>query len=219
MIIYKITNKINGLVYVGQTIGFIENRWKQHLSARSCCRKLKHAIAKYGSDNFTIEQIDNAENLEDLNKKEEFWIESLNSMTPSGYNLIAGGKNRIPSLETRKKRSISMTGLVRGPQTSEHKEKIASLKRGVRQKSENIEKRIKACRKKIVDCSTGIIYQSVKEASECLNLKRPNISTHLKGRSSNCGGRIFKYLQNWDGILLPLLPLGCKIRKQRRSNV
>ena len=32
MIIYKITNKQNGKMYIGQTINSLENRWKRHQS-------------------------------------------------------------------------------------------------------------------------------------------------------------------------------------------
>ena len=63
MIIYKITNKINGKVYIGQTSNTLEKRWWQH-----CHGTHKHiiarAISKYGAENFKIEQIDVAESQE-----------------------------------------------------------------------------------------------------------------------------------------------------------
>jgi group I intron endonuclease len=193
MIVYKITNKINGCIYIGQTINTIEKRWKQHLSKRSGCRKLKHAIAKYGGDSFTIEQIDRASNIDELNKKEELWINILNTITPNGYNLIAGGKNRTQSLETRQKRSKAMMGFVRGPQTPEHKEKTAAIKRGVKQLPEIIAKRAKACKKPIIDCTTGLCYDSIRDAAKILGLRPPNISANLAKKSAHCGGRVFKY--------------------------
>lgn len=213
MIIYKITNLVDKKLYIGQTIGSLKDRWNQHLSPRSCCIKLKNAIQTHGKENFVIEQIDSANNIDELNRKEEFWIKELNTIA-LGYNLIEGGYNRKPSQETRLKRSRSMMGKNKGPKKPGHIEKLADLKRGVKQPLDIVQKRSESNRKKIVDCSTGIVYQSVKEAGEHLNLKRPNISTHLKGRSSNCGGRVFKYLADWDGILLPLMPLGYKIRNK-----
>lgn len=54
-IIYKITNLINGKIYVGRTTQDIQVRFKQH-----CCDRLRvlpKAIKKHGKENFKIEQI------------------------------------------------------------------------------------------------------------------------------------------------------------------
>ena len=58
--IYKITNKINGKIYIGQTAKSIKERFNQHCLKWSCCTKFKYAINKYGKENFIIEQIDHA---------------------------------------------------------------------------------------------------------------------------------------------------------------
>lgn len=34
MIIYKITNKINGKVYIGQTVGDLHARWRRHVRSK-----------------------------------------------------------------------------------------------------------------------------------------------------------------------------------------
>lgn len=95
MLIYKITNNINGKIYVGQTKHTLKTRFGAH--KRSSRRKevkslISKAIKKYGEENFSIEQIDTAKNLTCLNKKEIFWIKSLNSQKPEGYNILKGGK-------------------------------------------------------------------------------------------------------------------------------
>lgn len=95
MYIYKITNLINNKIYIGQTIHSINQRWNNHLSNARKGSKLHlyEAIRKYGSHNFTIECIDMADTIEDLNKKEKYWIEFFKSLDPSvGYNNIEGGK-------------------------------------------------------------------------------------------------------------------------------
>lgn len=52
--IYKITNKINGKVYIGKTTKTVQERWKEHLresrTERSENRPLYRAIRKYGVD-------------------------------------------------------------------------------------------------------------------------------------------------------------------------
>ena len=73
MLIYKITNKLNGKSYIGQTTVSIETRVKAHMR-KSACHGIYRAIQKYGIENFTVEQIDTATTQEELNIKEEKWI-------------------------------------------------------------------------------------------------------------------------------------------------
>ena len=74
-IVYKITNKLNGKVYIGQTTEGIEKRWKRHCGYQINDGTYFHnAIKKYGAENFTIEIIDKAKNQEELNELEFFYI-------------------------------------------------------------------------------------------------------------------------------------------------
>ena len=85
MIIYKTTNKINGKIYVGKDS---RNR-PTYLGSGIILRR---AIAKYGKENFIKEVIDQCLTLDELSKKEIYWIEQLKSNDPSiGYNLTGGG--------------------------------------------------------------------------------------------------------------------------------
>jgi predicted GIY-YIG superfamily endonuclease len=95
MIIYKVTNRINGMVYIGQTRTSLEKRWSSHRSAvnsRFSCFKLQKAIKEYGAENFTIEQIDCAATKDEANSKEMYWIKHYNSVE-NGYNTSPGGRN------------------------------------------------------------------------------------------------------------------------------
>ena len=88
MIIYKITNKQNGKIYIGQTINSLEQRWKRHQSDalnNVIDTHFARAIRYYGVDNFTTEIIDTAETQEELTKKEYYWINYYNS-AKEGYN-------------------------------------------------------------------------------------------------------------------------------------
>ena len=68
--IYKITNKVNNKVYIGQTNRNLEIRWREHKS-RAGCHYTSHlygAMDKYGTDNFVFEGL---EDLEDDRDEEE----------------------------------------------------------------------------------------------------------------------------------------------------
>lgn len=111
MIIYRATNKVNGKVYIGQTIQPLHKRWKDHCRGDKQPEGYLHrAIVKYGADNFIIEQIDSAESLIELNAKEEAYIKAFNCVSPNGYNLLPGGGNRTPHQETREKIRNSLKG-------------------------------------------------------------------------------------------------------------
>lgn len=98
-VIYKITNKVNGKVYIGQTRQTIKVRFSQHYNLALKIKKMgKHlnywqnSLLKYGKDNFTIEQIDVANSFEELNDKEIYWIAFYNATNyECGYNRTNGG--------------------------------------------------------------------------------------------------------------------------------
>lgn len=84
-IVYKITNKLNGKVYIGQTTEGIEKRWKRHCGYQlNDGTYIHNAIKKYGKENFIIEQIDEAKNQNELNILEAYYI---NLFKDNSYNL------------------------------------------------------------------------------------------------------------------------------------
>ena len=92
--IYKITNQINGKVYIGQSIN-IEHRWKEHIQeAKHGDKKYKIylALRKYGIENFKFEILEECQR-EELNEKEIFYIEKYNSYY-DGYNSNLGGQGK-----------------------------------------------------------------------------------------------------------------------------
>lgn len=110
MIIYKITNLVNKKIYVGQTTGTLIKRWQRHnwkCTIKRNAMAITSAIIKYGKENFTIEEIDSAQTIAELNDKEEYYISLLNSISPNGYNLNSGGGCIIMSDETKNKISTS----------------------------------------------------------------------------------------------------------------
>jgi group I intron endonuclease len=101
-IIYKITNTVNGKVYVGQTVSRLAKRWREHKCHAGKHGPNKHylhkAMHKYGHDKFSIEIIDQAFSAEELSAKEMSWISILEtSNRDKGYNLTLGGEGFRPS--------------------------------------------------------------------------------------------------------------------------
>lgn len=88
MWIYKITNIQNNKCYIGQTIRPVEQRFHRHINDalnNILDTHFARAIRKYGKNNFIIEEIDTAKTQEELNQKEQYWINYYNSIE-EGYN-------------------------------------------------------------------------------------------------------------------------------------
>jgi group I intron endonuclease len=126
--IYKATNKVNGKTYIGQCQKYqgkfddewgYEKRWKSHIyealhSKDDHCSYLNNAIRKYGTDNFILERIYEADDLEELNALETLYIDEFNTLVPNGYNLDTGGNKGFKlSEQSKQKQSKSKMGLRR----------------------------------------------------------------------------------------------------------
>ena len=107
--IYKITNNINGKIYIGQSWN-IEKRWYHH---KWCChnKHLLGAFKKYGIENFSFEILLKFEEENELqvflNFFEDFYIKCYDSTNPEkGYNKKSGGSNGRPIKEVLKRHSV-----------------------------------------------------------------------------------------------------------------
>lgn len=95
--IYKITNKINGNVYIGKSTN-IHKRWVGHKYSykKEKCKKyvLYKAFLKYGLNNFDFSILELCE-LKKLNELEKKYIKQYNSFigfeSCNGYNMTTGG--------------------------------------------------------------------------------------------------------------------------------
>lgn len=102
--IYKITNKVNGMSYIGQTRYTVEFRWKQHQHKKDNTY-FHNAIQKYGVENFQVEILEECE-YKDLDSKEIFYIAKYNTFE-KGYNLTIGGDGRRKIISDNQYEEIS----------------------------------------------------------------------------------------------------------------
>lgn len=111
-VIYKITNKVNGKVYIGQTIrGFngryfpngkgIERVYKYYKYCEERKQRINYhlvkSIEKYGFENFNVNKVfDIAFSKEELDIKERIWIKFYNATNNKyGYNIQEGGNDYL----------------------------------------------------------------------------------------------------------------------------
>lgn len=213
MIIYKVTNNINGKVYIGQTKNTIEKRIKEHSTRGNL---LFQAIKKYGIENFTIEEIDGANSLSELNYLEQHYIYTNNCIVPTGYNLRIGWNNSTFSLETKKKMSDSKKGIIpwnKGVKITEkflstlaEKRKRKDIFKGKHKKPRTTEHSMKLgmINYKPVSAfqlSTGIYleFKSNTEASKYFNIHRSTVDKAVIKNHITLIGWKFERIENTDG--------------------
>lgn len=102
--VYKATCVPTGLSYVGQTrdtkskagkdyaYGVI-GRWNDHLTCVSST-PLGLAILKYGSASFNVETLESNIPENQLDEREAYWIATLKTRVPNGYNVMRHGRCR-----------------------------------------------------------------------------------------------------------------------------
>jgi len=130
-IIYKVTNKINSKVYIGQTVQSLNKRISQHINSSLNVLDnvyFHNAIRKYGKENFEWLVVAKCSSKKELNSIEIKMIEECNSFN-KGYNLALGG--------------ISNTGY---KYTEEQKRKNSEIRKG-KKRTEEIKKKISEAQK------------------------------------------------------------------------
>lgn len=221
MIIYKITNKINGKIYIGQTKNILGKRWSQHKDAafkRNFNMPLHFAIKKYGSENFIIEEIAKANNVNDLNILEIELISKYNSTNPKiGYNICKGGNNRIDGNSWSEERKRQASERIKGNKnpryrikhTKEFKKYLSEINSGNKNKmygkthSKEARQKIgeKHCKRvKAINVKTGeeLIFDSITKAANYFGVIISVITYSLriknKYKRSQTQGHYWEYI-------------------------
>lgn len=134
--IYCITNNINGMKYVGQSV-CIEKRFQQHIHS-NCNSEIHKAIEEYGVANFRFEVLVACSKSE-LDEQEVKFIRLLDSYE-NGYNQTRGGQHSVFNFEydvdlqeelkqkSKKIRSLEISEIVLRKKIKELEDEIKSLK-------------------------------------------------------------------------------------------
>lgn len=162
-VIYRITNKENGLIYIGKTNKSFRSRYGAKWWESTHNRMLKADVAIFGKDAFSVDIFASGLDPENLVRYEAFSIHSHNCLYPNGYNLkkdVSGPgivseatrkllreKNggRKHSEKTKKKISAAHKGVAKNnlkgvPKSKEHRAKIAASRIGKKWNKESREK-------------------------------------------------------------------------------
>lgn len=175
--IYKITNNINGKIYIGQSI-HPKRRWIEHKTkakTKADNFPIHLAISKYGSENFSFEIIEWAKN---YNQREKDWIKFYNSICPNGYNIAKGGSNNVMFGEDHPRNTI----------TNEKLKNIISELKENKLNDPGIAKKYNTTAKIVSDINKGITHRIENQIYPIRNTDiRPN-------RLSNIEAARIKYI-------------------------
>jgi len=157
MVVYKITNKLNGDCYVGKTTTTVQKRFYKHqynALKLNFETHLYRAIRSYGIENFLIEEVDTASTIDELNRKE---INLIQKISPN-YNMTRGGDGGDTSHTPAYKQALANRD-VRG-----NKNPMYGKTRHIpQQQLNNAHRAAKSANKCPIVCG-GIRYESVGEA-------------------------------------------------------
>ena len=193
--IYKITNLINGKMYIGQSID-IEKRWEEHkFYSGKENTAIQSAFKKYGISNFSFEVIEECLR-EELDAKEIYWIAKYDSFN-NGYNLTQGGmsKHRLDYdliIKTYSKlKSIHATS----KKLDIHRD---SVRKALEHFDINYNKNVSAPQAIVmIDIATQEelkTFPTIKDAARYVGISDAAIRKYFSGKSKSAGGYHWKKL-------------------------
>lgn len=131
--VYRIVNKVNGKSYIGITSLSTEQRWKKHVhDLRNSSRrrtKLLRALAKYGTDNFSIETLTVTPDWGSACELESKYIVLYDSKV-NGYNMTDGGDGHTGLKHTEETRAKMRASHLGKRQSESSKRKCSETKMG-----------------------------------------------------------------------------------------
>jgi group I intron endonuclease len=180
--LYRITNTVNGKIYIGQTIN-PGSRWYSHkkeANRENPRMVIARAIKKYGSSGFLFELIACCHNQGDANETEAKLVRQYDSQnSEKGYNIAPGGMNAPKSEEWKRKVSEKLMG---HKVSRETRDKVSKGNTG-KKRSDEFKKNV------------GNFWRGRERSEE----HRQNLSESLKGNTNSIGSQRGKTWKIIDG--------------------
>ena len=196
-IIYKTTNLVNGMIYVGQHYTSANDGY---LGSGPF---FKTIIKKFGKENFIRETLEHCER-KDLNKIEKYWISELSANNPDiGYNKTIGGQGGLKAgltMSENQKLKISETriklGSAKGKNNPMYGVSLCGELNGMFHKHHSIETKLKMSQLKMGYKRTE---QSKKKQSESnMGKNNPNYGNHKIAGENHFNNRYIYTLENGE---------------------
>ena len=196
--IYVIVNDFDDKKYVGKAMYGAVHRWKEHIGTDLQNNQYIHkSMRKYGVEHFTYKILESNVDNSLLNEREKYWIKTLNTKAPYGYNMTDGGDGgpgRKPLTQEEKdyNNKLREQGIIVGPEKNFEKYKMT-------EKYQNDLK--KKCKKvAMLDKDTLevlAVFDSLKDAVKFLNEKpcaRVGISNCANNRIKTSYGYKWRFI-------------------------
>lgn len=145
----------------------------------------KHIVALHG---FVGEITSHFDNEQEAFAEEVRLIASYRSMGVRLCNLTDGGDGRSgakDSEETKRKKSIALTGFKRGPHSDELKKKLSEAKLGKKQSKELVEKRVSCLRGKKIPAEVVAARVEIRKANGSYKQSAESLRKMVETRRSN----------------------------------
>lgn len=211
-VIYKAVNKKTGDTYIGATTKNIKDRIADHLDKSSRNEEVYFhiAISTYGVEAFEWEQIDTANNLNELAIKEKEYIIKYNSLH-KGYNSDSGGgfKKAVYQFDLNTGALLAEYDCLYEASiaVASHKNCIANVCSGQNKSCKGfhwsynskadvslaIDSRKRSVVQFDLDGNMIEIFESAAEASRQTGVSKTCISRCCRGERKKSGGFIWKY--------------------------
>ena len=217
--IYKITNKVDGKIYIGQTICGFKKRYGNNLQKNTTNIHLKNAINKYGIEPFEIIEIfDSSDSIDELNELEKYWIEFFGGINSGKiYNFTSGGLNAKLSDEFKEKLRIIKTGTKLSEET---KKKMSIAQKEKNAKMTEEERKVYGAHKKGTKTSDDIkrkISETKKNAVNKKEIQEKIIAKKNKKVICLTNGKIFNSLKEageFYGFSSSMISTCCKVKRE-----
>ena len=200
--IYALYDKRNGNIgYIGATNQRLQDRLSSHKTDyhRNYSCSSKEFISQIGEENLEIRLIEECQSKEEMWQREEYWTNFYNER----YNLVnirIGQKHAKSSIEKNRKSHIGKRA------SKETKQKMSISRKGknnsmwgkhhtVDAKEKNRKAQIS---KKVICIETGIVYNSLHDATRKTGIHHATICSVCKGKRKIAGGYHWEYVNQED---------------------